>query len=132
MILVDSSVWIEWLRSTGSPTHLLLRRLVATRAPIVVADPVLLELLSGVRSEGQARELRRLLLGFEHLATRGPGDYEQAAAIHRVCRRAGETPRSRLDSLIAAVALRAGAEVLHRDRDFDLIARHTPLRVHAV
>lgn len=119
MILVDSSAWIEWLRATGSPVHKRLKRL-------------LLELLSGVRDEGPARDLRRLLLSFEQLPTRGPGDFEQAAAISRLCRRHGKTPRSRLDCLIAAVALRHDVEVLHRDRDFDLIARHTPLRVHQV
>lgn len=132
MILVDSSAWIEWLRATGSPVHKRLKRLLLEQRPVAVTDAVVLELLGGVRDEGPARDLRRLLLSFEQLPTRGPGDFEQAAAIARLCRRHGRTPRSRLDCLIAAVALRHDVEVLHRDRDFDLIARHTPLRVHQV
>jgi predicted nucleic acid-binding protein len=61
---------------------------------------------------------------------RAPSDFEDAAAVARMCRRGGDTPRSQLDCLITAVALRSDAEVLHRDRDFDMIARHTPLRIH--
>lgn len=131
MILVDSSAWIEFLRRTESPTHRRLAALVSAGAPLAVTDAVSLELLSGVSEEDRATTLHRFLLGFAQVATRPPGDFEEAAAINRVCRRAGEAPRSRLDCLIAAVALRTGAEVLHRDRDFDLISRHVPLRVHA-
>lgn len=130
MILVDSSAWIEFLRATGSATHHALRDMVAADAPLAVTDAVLLELLSGMTDEERASELHRFLLHFDHIATVGPGDFEDGAAISRTCRRAGETPRSRLDCLIAAVALRTGADVLHRDRDFDVIARHVPLRIH--
>ncbi|MGH8968783.1 MAG: type II toxin-antitoxin system VapC family toxin [Actinomycetes bacterium] len=131
MILVDSSAWIEFLRRTESPFDLHVDSLVKADAPLAVTDVVTLELLSGVRTEGEARLLQQFLLRFEHVATQAPGDFEEAALISRICRRSGETPRSRLDCLIAAVALRTGAEVLHRDRDFDLIARHVPLRIHA-
>ena len=56
-------------------------------------------------------------------------DAEQAAVLHRACRRAGETPRSLNDCLIAAVALRHDVPVLHRDRDFTVLAQHTDLRL---
>ncbi len=56
-------------------------------------------------------------------------DAEQAATLHRACRRAGETPRSLNDCLIAAVALRHDVPVLHRDRDFTVLAQHTDLRL---
>lgn len=130
MILVDSSAWIEYLRATGSDTHLALRDMLAADAPLAVTDAVLLELLSGMTDEERARGLHRFLLRLDHIATEAPGDFEEAAAISRTCRRAGETPRSQLDCLIAAVALRTGADVLHRDRDFDVIARHVPLRIY--
>lgn len=129
-MLVDSSVWIEYLRATGSAAHHTLRGLIETEAPVAVTDAVILELLSGVRDEPGAARLQRFLLRFDHLSTQAPGDFEEAALISRSCRRAGETPRSRLDCLIAAVALRTDAAVLHRDRDFDLIARSFPLRLH--
>ena len=56
-------------------------------------------------------------------------DYDTAAALYRHCRRQGETVRKLLDCLIAAVAIRAGIPVLHNDRDFDVLARHTELQV---
>jgi predicted nucleic acid-binding protein len=59
----------------------------------------------------------------------GLPDYEEAATIHRICRRQGETIRTRFDCLIAAVAIRVDAAVLHQDADFEAIARHTPLRL---
>ncbi|MGI8904565.1 MAG: PIN domain-containing protein [Solirubrobacteraceae bacterium] len=49
--------------------------------------------------------------------------------MYRACRRGGETIRTMLDCVIAAVAIREHAELLHHDRDFDAIARHTPLRL---
>jgi predicted nucleic acid-binding protein len=58
-----------------------------------------------------------------------PTDYEQAAALYRTCRRAGGTVRRMVDCLIAAVAIRAHVPVLHADADFDVLARHTSLRV---
>lgn len=57
-------------------------------------------------------------------------DYEQAAALYRTCRVRDDTVRKLIDCLIGAVAIRAGTEVLHADRDFAVMARHTPLRAH--
>ena len=61
-----------------------------------------------------------------------PTDYEAAAALYRRCRRQGETVRKLLDCLIAAVAIRAGTPILHNDRDFDVLARHTELQLDGV
>ena len=128
MILVDSSAWIEYLRATDSPTDERLTHLLLSGGELLATtDVVLMEVLAGARDEAELRALRRLLGAAEFLAVEGPADYEAAAALHRRCRRGGETPRSLSDCLIAAVALRANAQLLHADRDFELIARHTTL-----
>lgn len=89
-----------------------------------------MEVLAGAADEHRAGQLRQLLVGrCAYARTEGPIDYERAARLQRTRRRAGETVRRLTDCLIAAVALRAGAEILHRDADFDVLARHTPLRV---
>jgi predicted nucleic acid-binding protein len=62
----------------------------------------------------------------------GLAGFEEAAAIYRACRTGGETVRSMLDCLVAVPAIRAGASILHRDRDFDVIARHTELQLEPV
>ena len=129
MILADTSAWVEYLRATGSPVHLRLRRLIADEGDLGTTEVVMMELLAGETTpEGVAR-LRRLLGRFDLLAVEGLADYEAAAELHRRCRAGGETVRNLTDCLIAAVAVRHGAALLHRDQDFDVIARHTRLRV---
>ena len=130
MILVDTSAWIEFLRGTGSPTHLELRLLIDEEAPLATTDVVVMELLAGAGDEGRLRELRRFLLRFTHLPTDGLADYEMAAGIYRRCREEGATIRSPFGCLVAAVALRTDTPVLALDRDYEAIARHTPLRPH--
>ena len=58
-----------------------------------------------------------------------PTDYETAATLYRTCRRGGQTVRKLIDCLIAAVAIKADIPVLHADTDFDVLARHTRLRI---
>ena len=127
MILVDSSAWIEYQRATGSPTHLRLRMAVNAGESLATMGAVMLEVLAGARDERQARDLRRMLNRCTYLRLEEPPDYEAGAALYRACRRGGETVRKAPDCLIAAVAIRTGAQLLHQDADFDAIARHTAL-----
>jgi predicted nucleic acid-binding protein len=129
VILADTSAWIEYLRDTGSPVCERVDELIAEKSRLVTTDPVVMEVLAGAKSDEHFAELRRLLLRFRHEPTIGLADYEMAADIFRRCRRGGETVRVLTGCLIAAVALRTGAAVLHRDEDFDVIARHTGLRL---
>jgi hypothetical protein len=128
-VIVDTSVWVEYLRRTGSPADLSLEEAIAERRQITVPEPVRMELLAGPTDERSAHALRRLLDRFDVVAIEPLVDTEEAAAIHRRCRRAGETPRNLVDCMVAAVAIRLDEPLLHRDRDFDVIARHTPLQV---
>ena len=57
-------------------------------------------------------------------------DYYDAAALYRRCRIQGETVRKLIDRLIAAAAIRANTPILHSDADFDVIARHTELKIY--
>jgi len=126
LILVDTSAWVEFLRGTGTVTHARVRSLVSEGAPLATTDPVVMELLAGARDDAHATKLRRMLAALEHRPALGM-DFEEAARIHRECRQAGETVRSLMDCLVAAVALREGLTVLARDRDFEAISRRTGL-----
>ncbi len=129
-MIVDTSVWIEYLQQKGSPGHRALEAIILEDDEMVtVPEIVRMELLIGPTDEARAAERRRLLDSFDVVAIEPLVDTEDAAAIHRRCRRAGETPRNLLDCMIAAVAIRRDEPLLHRDRDFDVIARHTPLQV---
>lgn len=126
MILIDTSAWIEFLRATGSDVNERVRVQLAEQ--IATCDPVRMELLAGARDERHLGELRRLLARATNLPT-SPGDYDDAALLYRTCRRSGDTPRKLIDCLIAAIAIRHEAPILHSDTDFDVLARHTALSV---
>jgi hypothetical protein len=128
VILIDTSAWIEFLRDTGSAVCNRVDELLAE--DVAICDPIRMEVLAGARDEPHLHRLRRLLARATVLPT-GPANYEQAASIYRHCRREGETIRKLIDCLIAAVAISADVAILHRDADFDAMARHTELRVDA-
>jgi predicted nucleic acid-binding protein len=129
VIVVDTSAWVELLRATGSPVHHRLRDALREREELCMTEVVLAEILAGARDARQTEELRSTLLGFHLLPLNGLDAFERAAALYRACRSAGETLRGITDCLVAVPAIEAGAPVLHADRDFLKLARHTPLEV---
>lgn len=126
MILIDTSAWVEFLRDTGSTVCNRVDTLLAK--DIATCDPVRMVVLAGARDERHLTDLRRLLARASVMPT-GPAEYEEAAALYRTCRRSGETVRKLIDCLIAAVAIREGIAVLHADDDFEVLARHTALKI---
>jgi predicted nucleic acid-binding protein len=127
VILIDTSGWVEFLRDTGSPVCLRVDELLDEG--FVVCEPVRMEVLAGARDERHLNDLRRLLARGT-LITTEPTDYEEAAALYRVCRRNGATVRRMIDCLIASIAIRSGTPLLQADGDFDVLARHTPLEIN--
>ena len=126
MVIVDTSVWIDVLRDgTGG------RR--ATFASVVGGREVWLtrftqlELLQGAADEREWSLLHRYLEGQEYVET-GDHTWVSAARVYFELRRAGITVRSPLDCCIAALAMEAEMELLHRDRDFSHIGAATSLR----
>ena len=126
MVLIDASAWVEFLRDTGSTVCRRVDELLD--AEIAVCDTIRMEVLAGARDELHLQALRRLLARATVLPT-DAAHFEEAAALFRRCRRQGETVRRLIDCLIAAVAIRSGAPILHRDGDFDVLARHPELEV---
>ena len=126
MILVDTSAWIEFLRDSTSPVCERVEEVLAY--DIAVADPIRMEILAGARNEQHLIQLKRLLARGAVFHTR-PIDYDQAAILYRQCRTNGESVRKLIDCLIAAVAIRNDVVILHQDTDFEVLARHTDLRI---
>jgi len=126
VVFIDTSAWIEFLRGSESPVCQRVDELLG--GEIVISDMVRMEVFAGARDEQHLSDLRRLLARATLVETESI-DYEQAASLYRVCRRAGATVRSLVDCLIAAVAIRVGATMLHLDSDFEVLCRHTSLRV---
>lgn len=128
-MIVDTSAWVEYLRGTGSSAHHTLREAIQADAPLATPTPVIMELLAGCGPDEAVVAIQRMLARFEILDTEGLPDFEDAAHVYRACRRGGETPRSMVDCLIAAVAVRERRPLLTVDRDFAVIAQHTDLEL---
>jgi predicted nucleic acid-binding protein len=129
VIVVDTSAWIEFFRASGSAVHLTLRRLLRERGDLAVTEVVVMELLAGGRSQSEVDAMRLRLVSFPVLPLGGLAGFESAAGLFRSCRAAGETLRGLSDCLVAAPTIAARATLLHADRDFEVLARHTPLQI---
>jgi predicted nucleic acid-binding protein len=129
VILIDTSAWVEFLRDTGSSVCARVDELLDD--DIATCHPVRMELLAGARDEQHLSELRGLLARASLVPTE-PIDYEEAAALYRACRRRGETVRRLIDCLIGATAIRTSTPILHADRDFEVLSRHTCLQIDRV
>lgn len=128
MILVDTSVWIDFFTLRDNPQTGALKALADRGDDICICGPIAMEILQGIRSDRQVK----LILSHLRILTWLPMDpdvYLAAAEIHRKARRRGITIRQTVDCMIAACAIHHNALLLHKDRDFNLIARITPLKL---
>ena len=134
MELIDSSAWVEFLRRTGSRANIEVRELVRRRpGDVAITEPVIMELLAGATSDRAFDQIDKLSRGLRLLPVDASVDYRDAAVVYRAVRRGGNTVRKTMDCLIAVVAARTGATLVHRDRDFDVLAAALPdLRVRSL
>lgn len=129
VVLVDTSVWVDFFNGHASPEAGVLAARLEANDPIALPGIVQTEILLGLRTEADAERIAGLLGAFEAAPELTRSDYLEAARIFRTCRRAGSTLRSAIDCLIAQTCLRHGFELLAKDRDYVVIARHFPLRL---
>jgi hypothetical protein len=131
VIVVDTSVWVDFFRDSASWQVEHLAQLVADDDPVALTDIVLTEILQGLPNDREARRVERRLLAFDVLRLEGLDDFRRAASLYRQARTRGITIRRTLDCLIASVCVRDDAPLLHADVDFDRLAACTDLRVVA-
>ncbi|HEV7862611.1 MAG TPA: PIN domain nuclease [Acidimicrobiia bacterium] len=131
MIVVDTSVWIDFFRDTATWQVEHLDQMIADDESVALTDIVLTEILQGLPDDREARRVEHRLLAFDVLRLEGLDDFRRAASLYRQARAKGVTIRRTLDCLIASVCVRDGASVLHSDADFDHLAACTDLRVVA-
>ena len=125
MILADTSAWVAYQRDTTSAASGAVRTAIDAHE-IATTDLVMAEFLAGLPAP-RVDTWTGLFALTTHLPHQPWDDAIEAAAIYRACRRNGFTPRSVVDCLVAAVAIRNDVPVLHDDRDYDVIARHSDL-----
>ena len=128
MILVDSSVWIDYFNGRPSGETDLLDRLLTAQRPLL-GDLILAEVLQGFRSDLDFHRARRELDQLPWVRIGGRDTAIAAAQNFRVLRQRGVTVRKTIDALIASFCIIHHHELLHCDRDFDAFERHLGLRV---
>jgi predicted nucleic acid-binding protein len=118
MVIVDTTVWIDYLRGLENSQTLWLDRSLQ-RQRLALTDLILCEVLQGIQDEAQFERIRVDLSKFYVFSTGGIDLAVAAAQNYRELRRQGYTVRKTVDCIIATFCLKNGHELLHRDRDFD-------------
>lgn len=128
MIVVDSSVWVDWFRNATTPQTGLLAVVVADDA-VLMGDLILMEVLQGCRGDGDWLRTKVALDALPCEPMVGKDIALLAASNYRKLRTIGVTPRKTIDVLIATFCIENGHHLLHADRDFDAMEKHLGLRV---
>ena len=127
MILVDSSVWIDFFRGTVTPQSERLDQLLG-REPLLIGDLILAEVLQGFTSERDFNQARKILGALELVNLGGAEMAVQAARNFRTLRAKGVTIRKTIDTFIATCCIEQDHALLFSDRDFDPFVLHLGLR----
>jgi predicted nucleic acid-binding protein len=128
LILVDSSVWIDYFKGTITPQTEMLDRLLG-REPLAIGDLILTEVLQGFADERDFNEARKMLTSLTVVELGGQEIAIEAAKNLRSLRKPGVRARKTIDTVIATRCIESGYDLLHSDGDFDPFAKHLGLRV---
>ena len=127
MILIDSSVWIDYFRGTSTRESDKLESLLGTE-PVSIGDLMLTEVLQGFNGEREFNQAKALLTSLEVVPLVGPDIAIKAARNFWTLRAAGITVRKTIDTIIATRCIESRYALLFSDRDFDPFVRHLGLR----
>jgi hypothetical protein len=128
LILVDSSVWIDYFKGAVTAQTEKLDRLLG-HEPLAVGDLMLTEVLQGFAKERDFNEAKKRLTSLMVVELGGQDIAIQAARNFRALRNLGVTVRKTIDTIIATRCIASGYDLLHNDRDFEAFVTHLGLRV---
>ena len=132
MILVDTSVWVDFLKGESSHHRRTLHRLIEDEEDISITDIILTEILQGIKNDRDFKSAKDYLLEFPIYGPKSIETYIMAAQLNRDCRKKGKTVKKTVDCIIAAICIENDLTLLHKDADFDFIEACTTLRVYDV
>jgi len=128
VIIVDTSVWIDFFYGKDSSEVHTLERILAVGEDICICGVILTEVLQGIREDGDYRETLSRFESFLFLPM-NQHTFVKAAELYRILRHKGITIRNTVDCMIAAVAIEHDIPLLHKDRDFNPIAKYCGLKI---
>ena len=126
MILVDSSVWIDYFRGTSTPQTDRLDALLGSE-PVITGDLILTEVLQGFARDRDFNIARRLLTSLDMVNLAGRDIAIQATRNFRALRALGITVRKTIDTVIATRCMESGFLLLYSDKDFEPFVQHLGL-----
>jgi predicted nucleic acid-binding protein len=129
MIIVDTSVWVDFFAANENLQSIWLRRELGSGQPFAMTDLILCEILQGLRSEKSFAKISQQLAEFPVFNSGGQELAIASARNYRFLRSRGITVRKTIDCVIATYCISAGHTLLHRDRDFDPFEEYLGLRV---
>jgi len=129
MILIDTSVWIDFLTDRDTPNTEVVDLMVNEREDICICGVVLAEVLQGIRRDKEYKKTKTILSELLFLPMTKETFY-LSADIYRTCRARGITIRNSIDCMIAATCIQHEARLFHNDKDFDLIASQFDLDIY--
>lgn len=128
MVLVDTTVWIDFFADRSEPHVTALAELIENEDDLCLCGVILTDVLQGIRSDKEYIKTKDYF-GDLILLPMEQSTFMRAAEIYRSLRNLGVTIRKPVDCMIASVAIEHDIRLLHNDRDFDHIARHSKLRI---
>jgi predicted nucleic acid-binding protein len=131
MVLVDTSVWIHFLRDDNRIYSEEFSRLIINDE-IVICPPLIQEILQGIKKDSMFNQVKDLLLALDCLMTDPRDSAIGAAALYRNLRKSGITIRKTNDCLIAWYAIKFKVSLFSIDRDFEMIAKGSKLKIHRI
>jgi len=127
-VLVDSTVWIDFLKNKETPETEKLVELIQDRADLCICGFILTEVLQGIRAEKQYVATKQQFANLIYLPDE-KSTFELGATIYRNLRKQGITIRNSIDCLIAATVIQHDVALLENDRDYPFIDAHYPLNL---
>jgi predicted nucleic acid-binding protein len=127
-VLVDSTVWIDFLKNKATPETEKLVELIQGREDLCVCGFILTEVLQGIREEKQYVATKQQFANLIYLDD-DKSTFELGATIYRNLRKQGITIRNSIDCLIAAIVVQHDVSLLENDRDYPFIDAHYPLNL---
>jgi predicted nucleic acid-binding protein len=128
MLVVDSTVWVDYFNGVGNLQTDYLER-ITDQVPILIGDLILAEVLQGFRADADFEKARRAFGKYLQVEMVSPALALQSARNYRLLKRKGITVRKTIDSLIATYCIENEHELLHNDNDFDGYEKHLGLQV---
>jgi len=121
MIIVDTSVWIDYINNIENAHTAKLNCLIENKADLAITALIYVEILQGIRNDSEYNELKLTLRSLIVRPNETLPVYDKAVELYRKARKSGKTIRKTVDCIIAAEVISLECSLLHKDKDFDLI-----------